>query len=139
MLSVSQAESTHDNAPTESLPSSLESVGVSTDSMPVKSPIPATDHSKLFGDRPCAACAKTAFFSARAEVSASAVTGVQSAAFGGAVSTEYVSGLGELVTWVIDNFGLLMDGELDSIVLEGIGNWGGDFALKSALWAEEAQ
>lgn len=62
----------------------------------------------------------------------------RSAAFLDALSTEYVVGLRERATWVVDSFGLLADVELDSMVRERIGNWGAEFVLESVLWAEEA-
>jgi len=62
----------------------------------------------------------------------------QSAAFLDALTTEYVAGLRERATWVVDNFGLLVDGQLDSMVRERIGKWGAEFSMESVLWAEES-
>lgn len=62
----------------------------------------------------------------------------RSAAFLDALSTEYIVGLRERATWVVDSFGLLADVDLDSMVRERIGKWGAEFALESVLWAEEA-
>lgn len=62
----------------------------------------------------------------------------RSAAFLDTLSTEYVVGLRARATWVVDSFGLLSDGELDSMVRERIGKWGAEFDLESVLRAEEA-
>lgn len=62
----------------------------------------------------------------------------RSAAFLDALSTEYIVGLRERATWVVDSFGLLADVDLNSMVRERIGKWGAEFALESVLWAEEA-
>ena len=61
----------------------------------------------------------------------------RSGAFLDTLSAQYVRGLRERATWVVDTFGLLADIELDSMVRERIGKWGAEFALESVLLAEE--
>jgi len=61
----------------------------------------------------------------------------KSADFLDTLDTEYVKGLRERADWVVDNFGLLDDDELDGIVRERIGTWGAEFSMESVLWTEE--
>lgn len=61
----------------------------------------------------------------------------RSGAFLDALCADYVGGLREMATWVVDNFGLLADNDLDSMVREQIGKWGAEFALASVLYEEE--
>lgn len=62
----------------------------------------------------------------------------KSADFLDTLSTEYLKGLRERADWVVDNFGLLDDAELDAMVRDRIGTWGAEFLMESVLWAEEA-
>jgi hypothetical protein len=54
------------------------------------------------------------------------------------LSTEYLKGLRERADWVVHNFGLLDDAELETMVRERIGMWGAEFLMESVLWTEEA-
>ena len=62
----------------------------------------------------------------------------RSAGFLDALNTDYVMGLRERASWVVDSFGLIADGHLDTMVRERIGEWGAEFVLQSVLWADEA-
>lgn len=61
----------------------------------------------------------------------------QSAGFLDALSSDYVLGLRDRATWVVDSFGLISDSELDSMVRGRIGEWGAEFEMQSVLWTEE--
>lgn len=61
----------------------------------------------------------------------------RSASFLDALSSEYVLGLKERSTWVIDEFGVLEDEGLEMMVRDRIGRWGAEFDMESVLWAEE--
>ena len=61
----------------------------------------------------------------------------RSAGFLDALSSSYLEGLRARADWVVENFGLLDEVELDALVRERIGTWGAEFAMESVLWAEE--
>ncbi len=60
----------------------------------------------------------------------------KSADFLDTLSTEYLRGLRERTDWVVDNFGVLNDADLDAMVRERIGMWGAEFSMESVLWTE---
>jgi hypothetical protein len=62
----------------------------------------------------------------------------RSAAFLDSLQTEYVFGLRERASWLIDSFGQLPDEELEHLVHENLGAWGAEFAMESVLWTEES-
>ena len=61
----------------------------------------------------------------------------KSADFVDTLSTAYLKSLRERADWVVNNFGLLADGDLDALVRERIGTWGAEFSMESVLWTEE--
>lgn len=60
----------------------------------------------------------------------------RSAGFLDALRTQYVTGLRERASWVVESFGQLSDADLEMMVREQIGKWGTEFAMESVLWAE---
>lgn len=60
-----------------------------------------------------------------------------SAAFLDVLRAGYVVGLRDRADWVIEKFGALTDGDLDTLVRDHIGQWGAEFTLESVLWADE--
>lgn len=61
----------------------------------------------------------------------------RSAAFLDVLSAPYIQGLRERAIWVVENYGLLADPELDKIARDYIGEWGAEFTMESVLWEEE--
>ena len=62
----------------------------------------------------------------------------RSAGFLDALDAEYVLGLRERAAWLVSNFGVLSDAQLERMVSEHLGQWGAEFAMESVLWAEES-
>jgi len=61
----------------------------------------------------------------------------RSASFLDALSADYVAGLRERAAWLVSNFGMLPDVDLEQIVRNHVGEWGAEFEMESVLWAEE--
>ena len=61
-----------------------------------------------------------------------------SAALLDSLTSEYVRGLRDRATWVVEKFGGLTEAELEAIVRSQIGRWGAEFAMESVLREEEA-
>lgn len=58
----------------------------------------------------------------------------RSASFLDVLETEYVTGLRERASWVVDSFGAISDEELERMIRGNIGAWGAEFAMTSVLW-----
>jgi hypothetical protein len=63
----------------------------------------------------------------------------RSAAFMDALRAAYTRELRSRATWVVERFGGASDEELQQMVREHIGEWGAEFEMESALWAEDPQ
>jgi hypothetical protein len=61
----------------------------------------------------------------------------RSAAFLDSLGADYVQGLRDRASWVVQRFGHLSDSDLDSVIRESIGRWGTEFVMESVLWEEE--
>jgi len=60
-----------------------------------------------------------------------------SAAFLDALGSDYALSLRQRARWLVAEYGVLSDSQLQDLVRDNIGKWGTEFEMESVLWEEE--